>query len=163
MIKTEHKDVAIYFEDRNGEEGWKFDGDPNRRVFPKLSSCKDAIDKMLSVKYYEQQVFTIGEGYMSSLSDHHYRTNDTKITALIATRPHRDTDKEFWVKERNPKNPKNNRPELSRSSLYLDNDHNRAVIPKLVDANAKVIAAEAEMIAIFKTLQTLKTMEQVAK
>lgn len=162
MIQTKHKDIEINFVDWRDGEGWKFQGDPNDRTFPKLSSCKEAIDKMLSVKYHEQQVFQFKNGgYMGGMRHPKYRAHDTEIDGLIATRPHRDSDKEFWVKERNPKNPKANRPALSRGSLFLDNAHNRAVIPKLINAHAKVIEAEAKMIEIFKSLELLTGMEAV--
>lgn len=162
MIETKHKDIDIQFVDWEEEEGWRFDNDPSNRVFPKLSSCKDAIDKMLSVKYYEQQVFQFKNTHWARGSAH-YTPHDNDIKALIATRPHRNGDREFFVKARNPKNPKANRPELSRGTIYLDNDHNRSVLPKLFDAHARLMEAEAAMIEIFKSLEVLERMEEIKK
>ncbi len=159
-MKADHKGITCTYTDWCDEEGWTFEGDPSKRVFPLLSACKAAIDKMLQVKYHEVPCFRFGNGYRE-FTHPQYSPEQLRVNMFTATRPHSDP-KEFWLRPKAlDKKGKPQRPELTRPPIFLENAHNRALIPKIADAHARVIEAEKTLIELFSGLEMLTSMEAV--
>ena len=149
-LETEYKDFKI----RYSESYDKWEVVSFNDKHDTLLKAKDFIDKQLKVKYKEISVFkTTRGGYPYS----DLFSNDLEF--LIATRPHNGWNKdrkEFWVKNSEGKRS-------TTGDLYLDNDNNRQLIPKIINYEVKMNELNSQKKILIDKLEKLTELEPISK